>query len=73
MKLMNHILFKHPKNVCMTYRQHFNFSIGFSYILFIGSIKAFAHSIYPDIYVTSTGDLVKQLTKSLDENGCKKN
>lgn len=72
MKLMNHILFKHPKNVCMTYRQHFNLSIGFSYILFVGSIKAFVHSIHPDIYVSSTGDLVKQLTKSLDENGCKK-
>ena len=45
-------MFIHPKNVCMTYFQHMKFSLNLSYRFFKGSIFAFIHAIYPDIYIT---------------------
>lgn len=65
-------MFKHPGKVCMTYFQHFKFSMEMSKHLFIGSWKAFVHSIHPDIYITSTSDCVKLVSKRLNESGCRK-
>ena len=41
-------MFNHPKNVCMTYWQHFKFSMYISYLLARGSVSAVGHAIYPD-------------------------
>ncbi len=65
-------MFKHPSKVCMSYFQHFKFSMEMSAHLLIGSYKAFIHSLYPDVYITSTSDCVKHISKRLDESGCKK-
>ena len=58
-------MFKHPKNVNMTYFEHLKLSLYFSYELFIGSIKAFVHAIYPDMFITSTSDLVHNIQQIL--------
>jgi len=66
-------MFKHPKNVCMSYLEHCMLSLNFSYILLLGSIKSFFHAIYPDIYVTSTSDLIVDIKKKMEVAGCHKN
>ena len=63
-------MFKHPKEVCMSYLEHCMLSLKFSYVLFVGSIKAFAHAIYPDIFVTSTSDLIIDIKKTMEAAGC---
>ena len=64
--------FTHPTNVCMSYIQHLRLSLYFSFILWIGSIQAFIHAIYPDTYVTSTTDLTDKLQNILKNAGCHK-
>ena len=64
--------FKHPKKVCMSYKEHMFLSLGFSAELFIGSIKALVHAIYPDAYITSTSDVIKSIDQKIKESGCKK-
>ena len=63
-------MFKHPKEVCMTYLEHATLSFKFSCMLFVGSIKAFIHAIYPDICVTSTSDLIVDIKKKMENAGC---
>lgn len=62
--------FQHPGKVCLTYYNHFTFSIKVSFKLFVASIKAFVHSIYPDIFITSTTDLLADLNNELKSIGC---
>ena len=57
--------FKHPAQVNMTYLEHFKLSLNLSNILFQGSVKAFIHAIYPDIFITSTSDTTKLLIRKL--------
>lgn len=64
-------IFQHPKQVCMDYFSHFTFSSSLSLKLAIGSIKAFIHAIYPDIYITSTSDLISEIHTDIVTNGCK--
>ena len=63
--------FKHPKHVCMTYFTHMGLSLYFSFILWIGSMQAFFHAFYPDIFITSTTDLAHSLDTILKRAGCK--
>ena len=63
--------FKHPKAVCMSYLTHMYLSLYFSFILWIGSIQAFFHAFYPDVFITSTTDLAHSLDQILSSSGCK--
>ena len=63
--------FKHPAKVCMTYKQHFIFSMGISKQFLEGSYKALVHAIIPDIYITSTSDIVKNVNHKLENSGCR--
>ena len=65
------ILFDHPKEVCMTYYEHFIFSISISYKLLKGSMKAAIHAVLPNLYETSSSDLLNDLQKILMDSGCK--
>jgi len=58
-------MFKHLKDVNMSYCQHFSRSCEFSVKFLISGIKACIHSIYPDIFVTSTTDTIEELSKIL--------
>lgn len=62
--------FQHPQKVCLTYYNHFMFSIRISFKLFTASLKAFVHSIYPDIFITSTTDTLTNLSEDLKSVGC---
>lgn len=65
-------MFTHPKSVCLTYYQHFCFSMNVTKKLFIGSIKSFIHAIYPDIFITTTSDLLIELKNEMNNIGCRK-
>lgn len=64
-------MFIHPKKVCLTYYQHFCFSMNVSKKLLIGSIKSFIHALYPDVFITSTTDLVVELQEDMKKVGCR--
>ena len=64
-------MFNHPSNVCMTYLQHMKLSIELSSLFFIGSIKAFIHAFIPDIYITSSSDLVNTANQKMKKAGCR--
>lgn len=64
-------LFRHPKEVCMTYWQHARLSFNFSYMFLKASKEAFIHAIYPDKYITSTTDTVNEIKDILEKSGCR--
>ena len=39
--------------------------------LVIGSIKSFIHALYPDVFITSTTDLVVELQEDMKKVGCR--
>ena len=64
--------FSHPNSVCMSYYTHFRFSMNLSRKLFIASIQAFVHAIFPNIFITSSSDLVNELQYDFHTVGCDK-
>ena len=60
----------HPKSVCMTYFQHFKFSLGLSLYFFKKSIQSFIHAVYPSYYITSSSDVQKELSIIFKDVGC---
>ena len=65
-------MFKHPKNVCMTYYKHMKLSLNFSFILLKCSIFALIHAFLPDYFITSTTDYNRQIEELLKNSGCRK-
>lgn len=60
--------FRHLLEINMTYWNHFLFSGSLSIKLMKGSMQALLHAIYPDLFVTSTSDLVEYLSNELNSN-----
>ena len=60
--------FNHPKLVGMTYNEHMKHSFRISWLMLNGSIKAFAHGLYPDIYITSSTDISSEINKLLGKS-----
>ena len=63
-------MFSHPAEVCMDYYSHLKVSMRFSFVLFVGSLKALVHSFYPDWYITSTSETMNKVQKMLQDTGC---
>ena len=63
-------MFKHPRDVCMTYIEHVKVSFMFSGILFKGAFKSIVHAFLPDVYVTCVTDAHKQIGSLLLTTGC---
>ena len=64
-------MFKHPKNVCLTYTEHFKFSLYLSYTFAKGSVCALVHAVYPDVLVTHSSDMIKEVSKEMSKIGCR--
>lgn len=62
--------FSHPKNVCMTYTEHFKFSFYLSFVFLKASVQGIIHSFYPDIYKSYAQDTILITQKFLKTNGC---
>ncbi len=65
-------LFAHPDNVCMSYTQHCKLSLKLCLLMLVGCIKAFIHAFIPDLFITSTSDINKQIYTILKKHGCHK-
>ena len=63
-------LTEHPKNVCMTYIQHCKIALYFSWGFYMAGTKSLVHSIFPFLFITSTGDALKDIKKVYDTAGC---
>lgn len=70
--LFSHSYFTHPASVCLNYFQHFRFSFGLGVKFAIGSVQAFIHAIYPDVFTTSSSDLIEDVTEEMKQVGCDK-
>jgi len=69
--LTTRFTFIHPGTVCMSYIQHFWFSMSLAQRFAVGSIKAVIHAFLPDYYITSSSDLIKEITDDMGKVGCK--
>ena len=64
-------MFKHPKEVCMTYIEHMLLSLQLSRIFCIGSLKAIVHAFLPDYYVKSSTNIVIEAQQIMANAGCR--
>ena len=64
-------MFSHPKDVCLTYIEHFKFSMYLSYTFAKASLFAFFHAIYPDAFITNSSDTIEELTREMKKIGCR--
>lgn len=63
--------FRHLQNVCMTYWSHMCFSLYLSKEMCIGSFKAFVHALVPPFFVTSSSDIIRDLSEQMQTVGCR--
>lgn len=63
-------LFRHPARVCMTYLEHGRLSSSLGFLFLVASAKAFAHTIYPDVFISSSADAVNDASKIMKDAGC---
>ena len=63
-------MFTHPSTVCMTYLEHGFFSLSLACMMWVGAWKAVVHAVWPDVYVTSTSDLLIEMQQKMAKAGC---
>jgi len=64
--------FIHPENVCMTYLEHFCFSLEMTWYLSVGCVKSLIHAFIPDLFVNSTSEIVTLIQQRLSQVGCRR-
>jgi hypothetical protein len=57
--------FEHLNSVGLTYTEHMFHSLKYSACMALGSITAFIHAFYPDVFVTSTSSTVDYLQNEM--------
>ena len=57
----------HLEDVNMTYFEHMKFSASLSKLFVEGAIKALIHAFFPEIFITSSTDISKQLQRTLHD------
>jgi len=60
----------HPKNVCMTYKTHFAFSLKLSFKFALASVKAFIHALIPNVFISSSTEALNDINKIVKNSGC---
>lgn len=64
--------FIHPEIVCMTYLNHFCFSLEMAWYLGVGCVKSLIHAFIPDLFVNSTSEIVTLIQQRLSQVGCRR-
>ena len=62
-------MFKHLKDVGLSYVEHMKFSFYLSYMFGKASFCALVHGIYPDILITTSSDTITQLNNDIQKIG----
>jgi len=60
-------MFKHPKDVDMTYLQHMLFALTLSLNFLLLSFKSFVHAIVPSLFLSDASDFIKERYKDFEE------
>ena len=60
-------MFKHLKEVGMSYVEHMKFSFYLSYMFGKASFYALVHGVYPDILITTSSDTINKLSSDIKE------
>ena len=63
-------MFDHPREVCMTYVEHFKFSMSLSFKFTEAAFKAFVHAILPCYYIKSSTEINEHILYKLQNSGC---
>lgn len=63
--------FTHPQKVCMSYFEHCCFSLSLAQTFAFGTVAAVVHAFFPNAYLTHSTDMVKDVTETLQNAGCK--
>lgn len=63
--------FSHPKEVCMTYYEHWIFAMKLSGTFMYGAVATFIHAFIPDIFVTTPSDVNNYIKNRLNMSGCR--
>ena len=64
--------FQHPQAVCMSYFEHCMFSLKLARYFAVGSLKAVVHAFLPNMYITSSSDLLVTVKEDMAKIGCHK-
>jgi hypothetical protein len=62
-------MFKHLKDVGLSYVEHMKFSFYLSYMFGKASFSALIHGIYPDILITTSSDTINKLNSDIKKIG----
>ena len=62
--------YKHLTQVCMTYTEHLKFSLSLSGKFAVGSYRAFVHALVPNLYTTSSSDVISDVAYHMSTHGC---
>jgi hypothetical protein len=65
-------MFSHLKDVCLTYPEHFKFSLFLSISFAKASFFAFVHALFPFLFITHSSDTIKYLDSEMKKIGCRK-
>ena len=56
---------KHLKDINLSWARHLRFATGLALKLFLLSLTALVHGIFPFIFISATSDGIKKLNKEL--------
>lgn len=60
-------MFKHLKDIGMSYVDHMKLSFYLSYMFGKASFCALVHGVYPDILITTSSDTINKLSSDIKE------
>ena len=62
---MLELFLEHPRELNLTYKEHFIRSFSFSIKLYLASIKALIHSIFPFLFKNSTTNIINDIENQI--------
>ena len=66
--LFNELFIDHPRSVGESYGAHRATAWGFGSRLFVASLAAFVHGLFPGLCKTTASQIVRELNRRLDEH-----
>ena len=63
-------LWKHPREVCMSYWQHFRLSMEFARRFLVAAVCAVFHAILPCLFKVHTSDTIRWANHRIRTAGC---
>ena len=72
-RLLDPVLWAHPRQVCMSYWEHFRLSMHFAAMFLVAAVCAVVHAIIPCLFKTYTSDTLRWGNHKVKTAGCHSN